>query len=174
MEVLINSPLWDLVSPGGHTKRAPKRKPSPFTLKAVQPPPPEIDDDTPQLLKTYFLRRNVDEDDIPKSSTQKFLADGLLLKDLTDSAPVCYFKNISPTYRDMSLAQLRSYFTFRANFRRGNYLEVPLSYVQVYIYEVLMLIGIANAEEGYQILKEIDRAYSRCYDEYTFLYHLKS
>ncbi|MDY5969635.1 MAG: TerB N-terminal domain-containing protein [Bacteroidales bacterium] len=68
----------------------------------------------------------------------------------------CYY----PCYNDMSLAQLYSYFTFRAAFRRGERANVSTSLVFVLIYELLMLVGTCDAEESWRMLCRVKDYYS--------------
>ena len=65
------------------------------------------------------------------------------------------FNSYMPTYSSMSILQMRTYFTFRTLLRRGSYPEMSTSYLLVYIYETLMLVGVDNAEEGLTILEDL-------------------
>lgn len=95
------------------------------------------------------------------SSAELFYRQGKFMEDFCDSfdRPVgCtrYF----PTYRDLNLPQLRTYFTWRTGVRRGEIKETSLSYAFLYIYELLNLIGVKNAEEGFIKLKDFCEKYS--------------
>ncbi|MBO4867367.1 MAG: TerB N-terminal domain-containing protein [Ruminococcus sp.] len=65
------------------------------------------------------------------------------------------FEHYFPTYNDMTLEQQRTYFTWRTSIRRGEYRETSLSYIFVYIYELINLIGVKNPREGYDRLKTL-------------------
>ena len=69
------------------------------------------------------------------------------------------FQRFYPTYRSMSLAELRGYFSWRSKVRRGEIVKTSLSFVFVYIYELLNLIGCENEFEGYNKLIEIFDSY---------------
>lgn len=95
------------------------------------------------------------------SSAELFYRQGKFMEDFCDSfdRPVgCtrYF----PTYRDLTLPQLRTYFTWRTGVRKGEIKETSLSYAFLYIYELLNLIGVKNAEEGFIKLKDFCEKYS--------------
>lgn len=64
-----------------------------------------------------------------------------------------------PTYRAMSDPQLRGYFSWRTGVRRGIIVKASLSFVFVYLYELLNQIGVNSAEEGFYKLKNFWRAY---------------
>ena len=73
------------------------------------------------------------------------------------------FQSYYPTYRHMTDQQLRGYFSWRTKVRDGIIDKTSLSFVFVYIYELLMQIGVSSAEEGFykiknfwQIYKDID------------------
>lgn len=99
----------------------------------------------------------------PRSQTlnKDFYQQTLFMADYEDDEEIVPFFHYYPVYHDMSVAQLRSYFSFRKLMRRGVYAEVSLSYIFVYIYEILMQIGVGNAEEGLEILEEIRAQYGK-------------
>lgn len=67
----------------------------------------------------------------------------------------CYY----PTYRAMNTNQLRGYFLWRTKVRRGDIQKTFLSFAFVYIYELLHLVGVSSAEEGFQKLSDFARLY---------------
>lgn len=90
---------------------------------------------------------------------KSFYEQARLMADYTDDADVVMFKSYYPTYRDMTVAQMRGYFSLRRLWRQGKYIDAPLSYIFVYVYELLMQVGVASAEEGYELLTELRQAY---------------
>lgn len=64
-----------------------------------------------------------------------------------------------PSYQMMSYEQLRTYFTWRTQVRMGNVKQTDLSYVFVYVYELINGIGVANGEDGIQKLMALWNAY---------------
>lgn len=56
------------------------------------------------------------------------------------------------TYQSLTDPELRGYFSWRTQLRRGQTPPAPLSFLFLHIYELLNQVGIANAEEGYRKL----------------------
>ena len=82
------------------------------------------------------------------------------MADYTDDCPeIANFHTFRPTYGDMSILQMRSYFTLRTQLRQGRHPEMTDSYLLVYIYETLMLIGVEHADEALEILDDLKRHY---------------
>ena len=117
--------------------------------------------------------RPEDKEDIPEKITElwkicrrtqwsptrnrDFYNQALFVANCEDEAPriVPFFAH-NPVYADMSMQQLRSYFTLRTHWHHGNFPEViSMSYVSVYIYELLMLIGFGLPEEALKALGTI-------------------
>lgn len=78
------------------------------------------------------------------------------------------FTRYFPTYHVMNNDQLQGYFDFRRRFRNGeidvsNILSgsaiASLSFVYVYLYEILCNIGISDPEEGFRKLLYIDEVF---------------
>lgn len=66
----------------------------------------------------------------------------------------CEFLRYFPTYQVMTDRQLRCYFSWRGRLRRGTVQPTSLSYVFLYLYELLHQIGVASPGEGYHALKQ--------------------
>lgn len=84
----------------------------------------------------------------------------------TDDCPyhgdfVRYF----PTYRTMNTAQLRGYFTWRTKVRGGSVETAPLSFAFLYIYELLMLVGVESPEACYAELERFGSAYAELFPQ---------
>lgn len=69
------------------------------------------------------------------------------------------FQSYYPTYRYMTDQQLRGYFSWRTKVRDGIIDKTSLSFVFVYIYELLMQIGVSSAEEGFYKIKNFWKIY---------------
>ncbi|MCI7766458.1 MAG: TerB N-terminal domain-containing protein [Oscillospiraceae bacterium] len=67
----------------------------------------------------------------------------------------CYY----PTYRSMNTKQMRGYFSWRTRVRRGDIRKTSLSFAFVYVYELLHLVGVSDAQEGFDRLSEFGRVY---------------
>ena len=69
------------------------------------------------------------------------------------------FQQYFPTYQSMGDRQLRGFFSWRANVRRGTVEKAPLSFAFLYIYELINQIGVSYPEEGFYALKNFWAAY---------------
>ena len=95
------------------------------------------------------------------SSPKLFVRQGRLMADYEDDFSYSgTFFRYYPTYQLMSDVQLRGYFSWRTKVRRGQIEYIPLSFVFVYLYELLNLIGVDSPEEGYERLTSFSAAYA--------------
>ena len=69
------------------------------------------------------------------------------------------FKSYFPTYNAMSDRQLRGYFTWRAQVRRGTVEETSTSFAFLYLYELICGIGVDNPLDGFNKIKAFWDAY---------------
>lgn len=60
-----------------------------------------------------------------------------------------------PFFAAMSNSQLRTYFTWRTDVRRGKYAAVDKPYVLLYCFEMLNMIGVPNAAEAFGKMLEL-------------------
>ena len=60
-----------------------------------------------------------------------------------------------PVYAAMSNSQLRTFFTWRTDVRRGRYYETDKPYVLLYCYELLNKIGVKSSVEAFDKLLEV-------------------
>lgn len=91
---------------------------------------------------------------------RNFYRQGVLMQDYEDDAPwtgefVCYF----PTYHDLTLRQLRGYFSWRTSVRKGEFRPIPTSAAYIYVYELLNEIGISSPTESLEKLSEFESGY---------------
>lgn len=95
-----------------------------------------------------------------KTSAWLFYTQGKFMEDYEDS--FCYgefFTKYYPCYRDLSVEQLRGYFTWRKNVRKKQIEKAPLPFVYIYIYELLNCIGAETPEECFKLLKDFCKEY---------------
>jgi len=71
------------------------------------------------------------------------------------------FMSYWPSYNDMSEAQLNWYFYLRSQLRQNECIQTDLSYVFLYIYELINQIKITNPDEGYNKLINIWKHYRK-------------
>ena len=94
------------------------------------------------------------------SEAELFYRQGLLMADFEDDCPYNgTFKSYFPTYNAMRDRQLRGYFTWRAQVRRGTVEETSTSFAFLYLYELICGIGVDNPLEGFNKIKAFWDAY---------------
>ena len=64
-----------------------------------------------------------------------------------------------PTYASLTDEELRGYFGWRTRWRRGEKQTTSLSFAFLYIYELIHLIGCANAPDGFYKLRAFTEEY---------------
>ncbi len=75
------------------------------------------------------------------------------------------FLHYYPTYEDMNNEQLRGYFSWRAKVRRGQIQRGSLSFAYLYLYELINLVGVKDAQDGYETMRTFGDAYA-AYDKH--------
>lgn len=94
------------------------------------------------------------------SEAELFYRQGLLMADFEDDCPYNgTFKSYFPTYNAMSDRQLRGYFTWRAQVRRGTVEETSTSFAFLYLYELICGIGVDDPLDGFNKIKVFWDAY---------------
>lgn len=94
------------------------------------------------------------------SEAELFYRQGLLMADFEDDCPYNgTFKSYFPTYNAMSDRQLRGYFTWRAQVRRGTVEETSTSFAFLYLYELICCIGVDDPLDGFNKIKAFWDAY---------------
>ena len=90
-----------------------------------------------------------------------FYRQGIFMKDFSDDYTVNRpFSEYFPSYQMMGYEQLRTYFTWRTEVRKGNVTDISLSYGFLYIYELLANIGVRDPEDGLNQLMSFWKAFS--------------
>jgi hypothetical protein len=83
-------------------------------------------------------------------------------REKTDHVPfLCYW----PSYEYMSRPQLDWYFYLRGRLRAGEYIEADLSYLFIYIYEIINQVGISGPDDGFGIMVGIWKNYRKTHDK---------
>lgn len=97
-----------------------------------------------------------------------FLHQARLLANYEDSCQeVCGLTRYYPTYEDLLDYELRSYFGWRTRLRKGSLEKSCLTFAFLYIYELLNLVGVADAREGYWRLRWFLESYSQLDERLT-------
>lgn len=107
-------------------------------------------------FKEHFSQREY----LGCSNSKKFYLMGKYMEDFEDNYDrqksfFCYY----PTYSQMDVKQLRTYYTWRTKVRKGIIEEISLSYVYLYMYELINLIGVKWAEDAFFALKSLYEGY---------------
>jgi hypothetical protein len=95
-----------------------------------------------------------------EAKADNFYRQGMFMQDYEDDYPwkgdfFCYF----PTYHDLTTNQLRGYFTWRTNARKGIFLPIPTSAAYLYIYELLNGIGASSPGDSLRRMKAFETGY---------------
>lgn len=106
------------------------------------------------------------------SERERFLAEMVKYQDVTrEKTDYVQYRQFWPTYQTMTHAQKYWYFYWRTEVRKGNYLDTGLSYIYVYIYELISLIGEKTPQDCYDRLIRVWGAYREIYpnlDNYLY------
>ena len=106
-----------------------------------------------------FFDRKVQQD-----SARIFYNQAVFMKDFKDDYPrQVNFSGYFPYYQMMDHEQLRTYFTWRTGVHKGIIGHTSLSYVFLYIYELLNNIGVEDPQDGLKRLLSFWNSY-KIYD----------
>lgn len=105
------------------------------------------------------------------SEAELFYRQGLLMAGFEDDCPYNgTFKSYFPTYNAMSDRQLRGYFTWRTQVRRGTVEETSTSFAFLYLYELICGIGVDDPLDGFNKIKafwDVYRAFEPGIDRFA-------
>ncbi len=94
------------------------------------------------------------------TTPELFYAQGTLAADYEDDE---HFTGTSlhlvPTYSSLSDRELRGYFGWRTRYRKGQVEKTPKTFLILYLFEILNLIGVPSPEEGYQRFLQVEKDY---------------
>ncbi len=114
--------------------------------------------------RPYFLRRaNPDWQlsGLPNGKAERFRRDAFAYAERTsDAVYEGDFRAYYTTYRDLTPEVREGYFGWRTRARQGVFGAAPLSFVFLYVYEILAQAGVPSPEAGYGILEELKKAYA--------------
>lgn len=164
-----------------------------FVLKAQKIEEPEKDEkrelfgqmrDIARAHRMSFDSSRFFDQRVQHNNAAIFYKQAIFMKDVTDDySGNVEFSQYFPYYQQMGYEQLRTYFTWRTEVRNGNVTDTSLSYVFLYIYELLSNIGVTDPREGLDQLmffwraygsyhKSIDRYIVRWLKDYHIYYEL--
>lgn len=90
-----------------------------------------------------------------KEKCKTFYLQAVFMENYTDDVPYDgTFRHYFPTYRDLTLSQLRGYFTWRTALRRGDWQPIAPSLAYLYLYELLNGVGAASPEDAFAKMQD--------------------
>ncbi len=109
---------------------------------------------------TYDSSRFFDQR-VQRNNAIIFYMQGIFMKDFSDDySGNTQFSQYFPNYHIMGYEQLRTYFTWRTEVRKGNVTDTSVSYAFLYIYELLGNIGVNDPQDGLNQLMSFWKAFS--------------
>ena len=95
-----------------------------------------------------------------RQKCMNFYRQGIFMRDYEDSFVWDGdFRQYFPTYHDLTVEQLRGYFTWRTFLRKGEYRHAPESFAYLYLYELINGIGTDGAEDSLQKMRRFEEGY---------------
>ena len=114
--------------------------------------------------KFYAMRHLATDNPFARNDAGLFYKQAKFVEDFTDDySEYESFSMYYPYYQHMGYKQLRTYFTWRSKVRSCHYPKTSLSYVFLYIYELLSGVGAQNPAEGLDKLVALWTAYGEQY-----------
>jgi len=133
--------------------------PLPFSSVQPQPIKPRIID--PIREKFYEMRKLTTVRPFARSDSELFYKQARFMEDFTDDYNGnANFNMYFPYYQNMGHDYLRTYFTWRTKVRQGDIQQISLSYIFLYIYELLSGIGTSDPNDGLEKLLAIWDAFA--------------
>ena len=116
--------------------------------------------DIPERIHGMMMLYEPDKDGSFTSKCRNFHIQGRYMEDYEDNAPWDgSFERYFPVYHDMNLRQLRGYFSWRAEARKGIFHSISLSSAYIYIYELLNGIGADSPAASLERMEEFERGF---------------
>ena len=105
-----------------------------------------------QMLRLYEFRSGTFAD-----RCRNFYRQGKFMEDYEDNVPwngtlLRYF----PTYHNLNIRQLRGYFTWRTQVRKGVFTPIATSLAYLYLYELLNGIGTSSPEDALEQMRKFE------------------
>ena len=133
------------------------------TSAEAGPKPQEIAPATDEKRRVFSLMRQIADEKLSRrmgysdflnrqthhENSTVFYKQAIFMKDFDDDfGEQVSFSSYYPYYQLMSYAQLRTYFAWRTQVRKGNVTNTSASYVFLYIYELLNNVGVSDPQDG--------------------------
>lgn len=134
----------------------------------------------------FYSMRQIARDNMSFNdyNSKAFYYQAMFMKDFEDDyTGQKPFSAYYPCYQQMGYEQLRTYFTWRTQVRKGNITSTSAAYAFIYIYELLNNVGVAGPEDGLNKLVAfwqgfrvydtvVDRYVLQWIKDYHIYYHL--
>ncbi len=108
---------------------------------------------------------------VQSNNAKVFYKQAVFMKDFEDDYDgSASFSSYFPYYQLMSYEQLRTYFTWRTNVRKGEINNTSLSYAFLYMYELLNNIGVDSPDDGLERIMtfwNVFKEYNSSIDKYV-------
>jgi len=135
---------------------------SSLNFQLPQPIQPRVID--PIREKFYEMRRMASNRPFARNDSELFYRQAKFMENFTDDYKGdAKFNMYYPYYQNMGYEYLRTYFTWRTKARDGAIQPTSLSYVFLYIYELLSSIGTNDPTDGLNKLLVIWNSFSQEY-----------
>ena len=116
--------------------------------------------DIPERIHWMMLLYEPDKEGSFASKCRNFHIQGRYMEDYEDNAPWDEsFERYFPVYHDMNLRQLRGYFSWRTEVRKGIFNPISLSSAYIYIYELLNGIGADSPSSSLEKMEEFEKGF---------------
>ena len=139
------------LSPGRAASDTPLPRPARPHRPEADPIPPEI-----RRMRQLYEYGNASA----RTRDENFVRQGTYMRDYVDSAPFTGTVTARfPTYHDLSVYQLRGYFAWRADVRKGLIRPIDPGAAMIYVFELLNGIGAASPEEALERLLAFEAGY---------------
>jgi len=145
---------------GGAKQKADANPNSGSSVLFSQPIVPRAVD--PVREKFFEMRRLSSMKPFAGSDCELFYRQARFMADFTDNYEGnAKFNMYFPYYQNMGYEYLRTYFTWRTRVRNGDMQNTSLSYIFLYIYELLSGIGVTDPNDGLSKLMDVWNKFSK-------------
>lgn len=115
---------------------------------------------TPDRIMRF--RREFRTRSVYTADPQMFLRQAQFMADYEDDyREKAEFSSAFPSYAAMNDSQLRTYFSWKTELKRGKLEKTSLSYAYVYIFELLNLVGVESPSEAFGKLRNFFEEYGK-------------
>ena len=114
----------------------------------------------PIRRRFYDMRGLASNNPYTWNDARLFYKQAKFMEDFADDYEGCaeFFMH-HPCYQRMGYERLRTYFTWRVRTRKGDFAPIGLSYIFLYVYELLGCIGVSEPADGLAQLMRVWMAY---------------